>query len=88
MKRNSIKRKGGKILNETEAFHSGFEHLSEGGLHSAQIRIKKEKINRRERGERRAELKYKDAKKLAFLEFCLLNDLIPLGAGRSLRALR
>jgi len=23
-----------------------------------------------------------------FFEFCLLNDLIPLGAGRSLRALR
>ncbi len=44
----------------------------------------KTNINRRERGERREDFKWKDPKKICFFEFCLLNDW-PL---RSLRALR
>ncbi len=41
------KRKRGKILNETETFPTGFEHLSRGGLHSIQIRTRKEKEMKR-----------------------------------------
>lgn len=47
IKRNSSKRKGGKIFNETEISQTGFKHLSKRALHSAQIHSRKEKEMRR-----------------------------------------